>query len=402
MNLLLRNIRFSRTKQIAFPVLAWFVMAFVAVLAETLRGSIQNYYIFRDSFWHSTHFQNLYANYGLDIFHYGPSFACLIAPFAILPDWLGVTLWTLANAWLLYYALRRMPFERTTFLIILLFCAIEMMTASHNTQFNPMVAAWLVLAFVLIEEEKDIWGTLFIAAGLLTKIYGGVGLLFFLFSKHKIKFIGFFAGWMLLLFCLPMLISSPSFVIESYQQWIHALVIKNNKNISGAAVASAQDMCVMGIIRRLFHPEGFADWMVMAPAAVLLALPLLRFKQYAAFAYRASYLAVLLITVVIFSTASESATFVIAVAGVAIWYGLQDKPINKWQIALLLLVWVVTSLATTDLVPRILRKPIKTYSLKALPPFIVWLVLIAQLLFTQFTAKEKAPLKRSFKPIAQL
>lgn len=388
MNLLLADIKITRTKKLAFPVLLWFVLAFIAVLAETLRGSIQNYYIFCNGFWHSIHQQNLYANYGLDIYHYGPSFACLIAPFALLPDWLGVTLWTLANAWILYYAFRRMPFNRTTLLAVLLFSAIEMMTSSHNTQFNPMVAAWLILAFVLIEEEKDIWGTLFIAAGLFTKIYGGVALLFFLFSRHKPRFILYFIGWSVVLFCLPMVLSSPAFVWQSYHDWVHALAVKNAKNISGVAAANAQDMCVMGIVRRVFHPGGFKDWMVMIPAAALIALPLLRFKAYASEVFRASYLALLLITVVIFSTASESATFVIAVSGAAIWMGIQRKPLEPWKLVLLVLVLLITSLATTDLVPRVLRRPIKFYSLKALPPFLIWMAIIAQLAFQRFTAAD--------------
>lgn len=407
MNWLSASVKITKKRAVEWPVLLWFVLAFAAVLAETLRGAIQNYYIFTGSFWHSLHQQNLYANYGLDIFHYGPSFACLIAPFALLPDWLGVTAWTLMNAWILLYALRRMDFGHTTFLIAVLFCAIEMMTSSHNTQFNPMVAALMILAFVLVEKEKDFWATLFIAAGLLFKIYGGAALLFFLFSKHKFQFAWSFLFWTALLFVLPMPLSSPSFVTESYHQWVSALAVKNSKNISGLSYANAQDMCVMGMIRRIFHPAGFADWMVMIPAAVLLALPLLRFSQYASKAFRASYLALLLISVVIFSTAAESATFVIAIAGVAIWYGIQPKPLPAWKIAVLVFAWFITSLTTTDLVPHALRVFIKSHSLKALPPFVVWIILLIQAGFARFTnwdqdGQKKAPSIRSFEPIAQL
>ena len=394
MNFLLTSLRLPNKRKIAVPVFIWFALAFAAVLAETLRGSINNYLIFKQVFWHVIHQTNLYAGYPAeyqDTNHYGPVFSLLIAPFALMPDWLGTILWGMANAWFLFFAIRRLPIGGKSIQVVLLVTALELMTATHNVQFNPMLTAWFILSFVLVEKEKDFWATLFIAAGFLVKLYGIAGLLFFVFSRRKLTFTWSFVFWIAVLFCLPMVLSSPAFIVQSYHDWLDALIVKNSKNIGDLSVSNMQDICVMGMIRRIFNPAGFADWMVLLPAAALLALPLLRFSQYKHLSFRLSYLALVLISVVIFSTSAESATYVIAVAGVAIWYILHcgHKPAT-WVHAVLIFMLVFTSLSPTDLFPAYLKRHlVRPYSLKALPCFIVWLWLIAEVSFRHFIPAKK-------------
>jgi hypothetical protein len=394
MNFLLGSLRLPNKRSIGIPVLLWFALSFAAVLAETLRGSINNYLIFKQVFWHVVHQANLYANYPTeyqDTNHYGPVFSLVIAPFAVLPNWMGVILWSMVNAWVLFYAIGRLPVGVKQVQVVILVTALELMTAIHNVQFNPMLTAWLILAYVLVEKENDFWATLFIAAGFMVKLYGIAGLLFFVFSRHKLKFVFSFFFWLAVLFCLPMLLSSPSFIVQSYYDWLDALVVKNTKNIGDLTVSNMQDICVMGMIRRIFHPAGFADWMVLLPAAALIVLPLLRFGQYASEAFRLRYLAIVLISVVIFSTSAESATYVIAVAGVAIWYILSYQRVPAaWVHALLIFMLLFTSLSPTDLFPAYVKRHlIRPYSLKALPCFIVWLVLIGEVWLRQFTLSKQ-------------
>src|SRR3954452_9974521 len=101
------------------------------------------------------------------------------------------------------------------------------MTACHNVQFNPMVAAWIILSYTLVEKEKDFWATFFLVLGLLSKVYGIVGVLFFVFSKHKIKYIASGIFCLIVLFSLPMVISSPAFIIQAYKDWVITLSEKN-------------------------------------------------------------------------------------------------------------------------------------------------------------------------------
>lgn len=376
---LFSNISLGANRKIPFAYLAWFALAFIAVLAELLHHSINNYIIFKNVFWHLVYQKNLYLYYPAEYDDhnlYGPIFSYVIAPFAVLPDWFGVILWVMANAFFLFYAIKQLPLTSKAIKIIFLIAAIEFMTSVHNVQFNPMVTAWIILSYTFIKKEKDFWGIFFIVLGTLAKIYGIVGILFFFFSKNKLKFIAFFLFWLIVLFCLPMLISSPAFVIQSYKDWMLTLSAKNLLNINISYV-NMQDLTVMGIIRRTFRYNELSNLMVIIPAIILLGLPLLRFKLYKNTVFQLSYLCLALISVVIYSSGAESSTYVIAMVGVAIWYSINQNDKNKINNVVLIFAIFVTSLASTDLVPQFIKHDIvRAYALKALPCFVVWLILI--------------------------
>lgn len=390
MQFLLRNITIGKWK-IPVPVFLWFLLALAAAIAEISRGhaAINNYDIFAGVFEHTIARKNLYIPYPdeyVDSNHYGPVFSVLIAPFALLPDYLGCFFWCVLNAWVLFYAIRQLEVSHEQQNIILLIGLVEMMTAIHNVQFNPMLTGWILLSYVLVEKEKDFWATFFIVAGFLVKIYGIAGIAFFWFSRHKLKFILSGIFWLIVLFCLPMLISSPAFIIQSYKDWFHSLVEKNAQNINPEDENLMQDISVMGMIRRMSNFTQLKNYLVTVPAAILYALPFLRISQYQNVRFRISYLCVALIGVVIFSSSAESSTFVLAVTGVAIWYVVQNKPKKQWMHWLLGFVIILTSFSVTDLFPPYVREHyIYPYSLKALPCFVAWCVLMYQLLFQDFT-----------------
>lgn len=392
MKFLLKDIRFFKWT-IPLPTLLWFAIAATAALAELLHGvtvndtHINNYLIFKEVFWHTTSGQNLYLEYPLlheDTNHYGPLFSILIAPFALLGNYVGCFFWCMANAAILYYAVKQLPVDKTKQQIVLLIGLLEMLTSLQNVQFNPMLTGWIILSYTLVEKEKDFWAALFIVAGFYVKIYGIVGIAFFWFSQHKIKFVLSFIFWLIVLFCLPMLISSPAFIVQSYEDWYHSLVEKNAKNVSVEASNAMQDISVMGMIRRIFSIQDFKNYLVTLPAALLYALPFLRFKQFKFTGFQLSYLALALIGVVIFSSSAESATYVLAMLGVGIWFVIQQK--NKWVIAVLVFALLFTSLSPTDLFPDYLEKNfVRPYSLKALPCFLVWMMLVHDLLRKDFS-----------------
>ena len=146
-----------------------------------------------------------------------------------------------------------------------------------------------------------------------------------------------------------------------------------------------QDISVLGMVRRIFNIQQLKNFYITVPAAILYALPFLRWKQFKHTGFQLSYLALALIGVVIFSTSAESATYVIAMLGVAIWYVVQNNQTKAAQF-LLILTLLLTSLSATDLFPEYLRMNfIRPYSLKALPCFLVWLVLVYQLLIKDFS-----------------
>jgi len=379
----LKDVRIVRWN-IPMPVLLWFALAVIAVTLELSRSSIGNFSIYRGVFWHSLHQQDLYVHYPAeygDVNLYGPLFSIFIMPFAVLPLYIGCFLWAVANAALLFVAIRTLKLPYKDQLGILLIAGIEMMTAIHNVQFNPMLTAFLLLSFTLVEKEKDFWATFFIAAGFLIKIYGIAGIAFFCFSRHKVKFVLSFLFWLAVLFCLPMLIASPSFIIHAYKRWPEALIVKNSLNVSPET--TKQDISVMGMIRRIFGKPDFPNLYVLLPAAIAYGAILLRFSQYQYQKFRFLYASLLLIGVVIFSSSAESSTYVIAMTGVGLWFMVEDK--GRWVIAMLVLAMILTSLSPTDLIPFYLKEHfIYKYSLKALPCFIIWLFIANQLLVKNF------------------
>jgi Glycosyltransferase family 87 len=386
MQFLLKKITF-RKYQISVATIIWFTFALVATIIQLnkkpLDVSINNYLIFKGVFWHTSSQINLFSLYASEYFdcnHYGPFFSIIIAPFAVLPNVLGCFLWCMVNAAILFYAVKQLPISEQNKHIILLIGALEMMTATHNVQFNPMLTSWIILSYVLVKKEKDFWATLFIIAGFGVKLYGIVGLAFFLFSAHKQTFVLSCFFWAALLFCLPMLLSSPQYILQSYKDWYNILVEKNDLNQE----SPMQGMTVMRIIKKVFQVKNLKDIYILGTAAIFYLLPMLRFKEFKNTAFQLSYLAFLLIGVVIFSSSAEAATFVIAMMGVGIWFvNTQEKSI--WVISLLVFAIIFTSLSTTDLFPKNVKiNFIRPYAIKALPCFFIWLVLAYQLLFKKF------------------
>ena len=378
MRFLTISVSLGKNHVIRLPEIFWFLMAIAAVSAELFIQSINNYHIFKGVFWHTIEQTNLYAHYPAEYHdknHYGPFFSIVIAPFALLPNGRGVFAWCLVNAFVLYYTIKKLPLNTNGKLAVLAIAAIEMMTSIHNVQVNPMLASWIILAFVMTEKGSNFWAGLFIAAGFMVKIYGIAGLVFFAFSKNRLQFVLSFLFWVVVMFILPMLMSSPAFVIQSYNEWGMTLMEKNSENIDFLSQSTMQDISVMGLIRRIFQIPYSINLYVLIPAFFMILLPLLRFNQYKFLLYRLSYLSIVLISVVIFSTSAESSTYVIAVTGAAIWY--VAYPRKKWSTVLLVFMLLLTCLSPTDLFPAYIQNHyIRPYSLKALPCIIIWAILI--------------------------
>ncbi|MEO8412745.1 MAG: glycosyltransferase family 87 protein [Ginsengibacter sp.] len=365
--------------------LIWYALATIGILLKIRLGESKynNFRIFRQVFWHTINGTNLYSAYPSEYFdtnHYGPFFSVPIAPFAVVPPPVGVFFWCMANAAILLYAIRQLPLTFKGQNVILLIAAIEMMTSIQNAQFNCIMTSWIILSYTLVQKEKDFWAVFFIVAGTLVKLYGIVGISFFLFSKHKEQFLISFIFWLAVLFFIPVLISSFSYIAQSYVDWYHALAGKNAQNVINKD--GSIDLSVMGLIDRIFKIH-LSNITVLIPAAVLYLLPMLRFNQYKSTSFRVNYLALLLIGVVIFSSSAESPTYIIAMTGVGIWFVLSKK--NTLNIALLIFALVLTSLSSTDLIPRSLKLSIiLPYGLKTLPCFFIWAHLLSSLITKNF------------------
>mgnify|MGYP001014909922 FL=1 len=358
----------------------WVLLALVSAIKQYLRGNHNNYLIFKNVFYHTLEQKSLYATYPelyFDHNHYGPIFSLFIAPFAILPDAVGMVLWCVFNAVVLVYAISQIKLESSKINLILWICAHEFLTAILGQQFNPIMTSIIILSYVLIEKEKDFWSACLIILGTFIKLYGIVGLAFFFFSKNKLKFIGSLAIWSVVFFVLPMAISSPDFIINSYSEWFARLVEKNNEN---ASLTSMQDISIMGMFRKILNMPHLSNLLFLIPGILLFGLPYLRFNMFSNKKFQLLLLSSVLIFTVIFSSGSESPTYIIAFAGVAIWFVIQEEK-TKWTWFLFIFAMILTSFSPSDLIPKFLRETyVKPYALKALPCILIWFQIIYELM----------------------
>ena len=368
----------------------WTLLAVVAGLTKIAPHRHNNFLIFRGVFWHTIQKLSLYDFYPTeynDHNHYGPIFSLVIAPFAVVPEAIGLLLWLVVLALGMYYAVRRLPLEEGRQIFLYWFCAHELLTALQMQQFNIAIAAIIIGSFAAIEKGKEVTAAFLIVLGTFVKLYGVVGLAFFFFVKRKPRFILALIGWSVVCFVAPMLISSPEYVVGQYVEWYERLAAKNGEN----TFSLMQNISLLGMIRKISGSASYSDLLVILPGLVLFGLPYLRFGQYRHLAFRYAILSSVLLFVVLFSTGSESSTYIIPFAGIALWYTTSPWKRSGWDVALLVFAFVLSSLSPSDLFPRSLREAyVLPYALKALPPTLIWLRLSYELLTRDYAPSKTA------------
>ena len=362
----------------------WLLLPIIGAVMKL--HSCNNFLIFKYVFWHAwngTSLYDLYPNEFFDCNHYGPFFSLVIAPFAIMPLFVGLLLWLIALSIFLYVAIRRSQFTKYQQLFILWFCAHELLTALYMQQFNIAIAAIILLTYYCIEKECDFWAAFFIMLGTFVKLYGIVGFAFFFFSKHKGKFVVYIILWTVVMFVAPMIFHGPDYIVSQYQEWYDSLTAKNADNMFGAGT----NISFLGMVHKI-SGLAFGDLWLIVPGLLLFGIPYLRFSQYKHVAFRQTLLASVLMFVVLFSTGSESSGYIIPFVGIVIWYTAAPWQRSGWDIALLVFVFILSSLSPSDLFPAYLRKEwVQPYALKALPVTLIWLKLCWEMYTKDYAAK---------------
>jgi hypothetical protein len=325
-----------------------------------------NYVIFVQSFFHLLEQKDLYILYPAehwDLYKYSPTFALFFGLFAYLPAVVGLSLWNVLNALVLFFGVKALPhFSDKQKALLLLVITLELMTSLQNTQSNAMMAGLMIWAFAALERRQYLLATFCILATVYIKIFGLVAMALFLFYPRKDKLALYSALWAVVFFVLPLVVVDWQQLLFLYRSWGHLL--QNDHSAS-------YGFSVMGWLSTWF---GLAanKLVVLGTGVVLFCLPLLRFRCYGDFTFRILTLASVLIWVIIFNHKAESATFIIALSGVAIWFFIQE--VWRWEnVLLLVLVLIFTSLSPTDLFPKFIRKDIlEPYVIKAVPCILVW------------------------------
>ncbi len=375
----------SRHFQIQCRALAgvWLAAVIVVSIQATAHHN-NNFEIFRTAWYNLLAGRDLYAaspNHQ-DFFKYSPAFALLFAPFAIVPFGVGVFLWNAVNAGALYWSLGRVLDARQAFTaraIVLL----DTIGSMQNVQSNALSAGLMIVAFAELDGRKELRAALAVVVGGLIKVFPLAAGVFAVFRPYRLpRFALYCVGVVVLLAAAPLLVLTPAQLAEQYQAWA---------SISRAD-AVARGYSVMEHVH-LWLGTDWPNWPIQLVGLAILLAPLLRLSHWGLPRFRLFFLASLLMFCVLFNHKAESPSFVVALAGVAIWFAISDRGATTWTA--LAVVMVGTVLSASDAMPEALQQRFfEPYRLKTLPVLLVW-TLTQVALWTHRTASAPRPARES-------
>jgi hypothetical protein len=352
-------------------LLLWIAAVVAATIQQGFAHQNNNFLIFRAASQHLLHGQDLYAAYPAlhsDFYKYSPTFALLFLPFAVIPFGVAMLVWNALNAGALYGALG-MVLNRRGALVARSIVFMDLLGSLQNVQSNALVTALIILTFAGYERRHAFTGSLAGAAGAMIKIFPLAGASFAIFHPRKPRVAAAMVVSILLLFALPLLVTPLHTLETQYASW----------RAIEAVDASERGFSVMQMLEVLFH-RAWPSWPIQLVGVAALVAPLfVRHTRWTQWGFRRLYLCSVLVFCVIFNHQSESPTFVIAVAGAAIWFAALSAP-DRWVWLLFGFIVVCTILASSDAMPQAVQRSLfDRYHFKAVPMIVLWIVLQYQL-----------------------
>jgi hypothetical protein len=310
-------------------------------------------------------------------------------PFHWLPTEIGLLIWNLLNLVLPFWALHQIiGLNAKMRNILLLFLLGEGITSLLNAQSNGLVLGLLLSAIGAFQREKTGKAVLLILLSGFIKIFGWIFfLLFILRPKSLPRAIVFGAIYATILLLLPLVFVSTDYLISEYRWWF--LLLQQD---GGTYVK----LSFMGWFQAWFGYLPPKNGVLIA-ALILQILPLWVWHQSARKLCMApfqespittrpydaplQYGASLLLWVVLFNHMSESATYVIAVGGIVLFFSGEAIERRRWVSIILAAVLLFTVLGPTDIYPRTLRYWIvETAQLKAFAVLIAYFYMLWSLI----------------------
>ena len=329
-----------------------------------------NFEIFRAASRHLVEGKDLYAQYPealQDQFKYSPAFAVLFAPFAWLPSPLALFLWNALNALVLFMAVERL-LPRRAALTALAFLLPEVLRAMQNAQSNALVAGLIILAFTALERRRAWQAASAVAIGAAVKIFPLAALTFALPRRLAVRtgLATVVSGAGLLL--LPLFVTPPATLIAQYRSW-HAIETLDT---------GQRWFSVMELVHRVTL-AGWPNWPIQALGTLALVFPLAaRPERWKEARFRLLYLCSLLMYVVLFNHQAERASFVIAFAGIAIWFAVEPR--ERWRTVLFGVAFVAMPLMSTLIpVPAALKSTTAMVYRLSLPTLLIWIAVQREL-----------------------
>ncbi len=372
------------------PIKSIYFLIFLTLglsLYNALFTHMNNWLIFRSSFYHIIDGLNLYALYPQehhDLYKYSPIFALIIAPLAILPPWLGAVLWNLLGTLLFVLALKKLNLPMSAKKGIFWISLPEFIGSTQGFQSNIHLVSLLILCFTYLEDNKK-WQSMFaLNLSLFIKIFGGLGALLPLFylyqpingnpenKKIKLTEAPLLQGATLFIIFsfLPILVIGWDSLILQYKNWL--VLLRSD-------AAQSYGFSLMGVIHSFTHSD-FDRLPIQLAGGISLVLSFLYFRK-GDQQQRLMSLVSLCYFLIVFNHKSESPTFIIAMIGFGIHQHFIRNQKLRWGLIIFTLGCV--SLMYSDLFRSIKQSHLDRYCVKVWP----FLILYPLALFQGFLTK---------------
>ena len=350
-------------------LLLYLVAVAIVTLQRLEMGRHGVYLIFREASIDFLEHRNLYElDNTMDYFRYSPTFALAFLPLALLPIWLGVLLWNLLNAFTLYAGLGRLLAPRHADAARLIVLG-DLVRSMQSSQSNALVAALIVAAFIAYERDRPWRAAWAVAAGALIKIFPlGAGL-FALVRRRPARSLGAIAAVLALLALMPAVTLGLPLLARQYHWWV----------LNERAEVFKPMYSVMDLVDA-WTGYYWVRWPMQAAGLAGLLIPVaLRRDCWPSPGWRLRLLASVLVFCVLFNHGAESPSYVIATAGIAIWWAA--TPRARLRDVALGLTLLLSTVGRSSIVPHDFRVDVLDASrAMVLPLLVAWIALQLELL----------------------
>jgi hypothetical protein len=366
-----QRMRLSETAVRRLVAALWVIAVIAATIQQGVAHQNNNYLIFRAASLHLVHEQDLYAAYPalhFDFYKYSPSFALLFLPFALLPFIVSMLAWNALNAAVLYFGIGAvLPGRKATIARAVVF--LDMLGSLQNVQSNALVTGLIIVTWAAYERRHMLAGSISALIGMAVKLFPLAAVSFAIFHPNKVRAGLGVAACLAAMLALPLLVTPWSTLMMQYASW-HAIE---------SADALERGFTVMQMVELALR-QNWPNWPQQLLGTLALVAPVLvRRDQWGNWSFRVTYLCSLLVYCLIFNHQAESPTFVVGVAGAALWFAAHERwTRSTW--ALFAFFMIGTVLASSDAMPHAIQRAVfDPYKVKVVPLIVLWLIMQVEL-----------------------
>ncbi len=363
-------------KQLKKTFLFLIVLSVSLSLFTAFKAHMNNWLIFRAAFDHLIEGTSLYIHYPNehhDLFKYSPTFALFMAPLAIVPPWLGATLWNLIGALLFIFALIKLPLTNSQRQGVFWISLPEFIGSTQGFQSNIHLVSMLMLFWVYLESEETLKSSLSLLGSFFIKIFGIVAgslFIFFHYSWRRPKFLCknllMLSAVTLFLVALPLVVVSWNSLIFQYQEWLRLLKMD---------AAQSHGFSLMGVVYG-FSGLNFNNLPFQILGAISLLGTFAVFRNSPASGRLLGLIAVCYFMVV-FNHKSESPTFIIAMMAFGIHVTFFANKKLRWLLIIFTLTCV--SVLYSDLFKAYKQSVFDVYAVKVWPFLFLYPICLFQI-----------------------